>query len=53
MKHISPLEITTIVPQPANHTIKRFVSTYMAAHHWSTIEPDKPSAIYEHRKAPM
>jgi hypothetical protein len=53
MKHRSPLEIITIVPQPANHTIKRSVSTFMAAHHWSTIEPDEPSAIYAHTKPPM
>jgi hypothetical protein len=25
----------------------------MAAHHWSTLEPDEPSAIHEHTKAPM
>jgi hypothetical protein len=53
MKHTSPLEIITIVPQPANHTILRFVSTFMVAHHWSTIKPDVSSAIYEHTKAFM
>jgi hypothetical protein len=53
MKHSSPLEIFTMAPQPANHTIKRSVSIFTAAHHWSTIEPDEPGAIYEHTKAPM
>jgi hypothetical protein len=52
MKHSSPLEIITIAPQPANHTIKRYVSIFTAAHHWSTIEPDEGSAIYEHTKHP-
>jgi hypothetical protein len=52
MKHGSPLEIITIVFQSTNHIIKRSVSTFMAAHHRSTIEPDEPCAIYEHTKAP-